>query len=1464
MQGALDLLQADEGGESATALPFHPAVGQWFGAAFGQPTPVQQQAWAITSQHRNALIAAPTGSGKTLAAFLSAINDLVEEALAYGLDDELRVLYVSPLKALSNDIEKNLEAPLSGICGQLESAGLARLQIRSAVRTGDTSAAERARMKKVPPHILVTTPESLFILLTSDAGRRMLASTRSVIVDELHACAGSKRGAHLGLSLERLDALCETPPVRIGLSATQKPIERMAELLVGDGKCEIVDTGHVRQRDLAIELPRSPLTPVLAGEVWAEIYDQLAKLAQSHRTTLIFVNQRRQAERVARALADRIGEEQVTAHHGSLAREHRLKAEQRLKAGQLKALVATASLELGIDIGDVDLVCQIGSPRAINAFLQRVGRSGHAVRAIPKGRLFPQSLDDLLECAALLRSVEKGELDQIALCEQPLDVLAQQIVAEVACQEWLIDDLYERLRRARPYRDLKLSDFEDLVRMLADGYSTRRGRRGALLHLDAVNRRLRGRRGAKLTAVTNAGVIPDQFDYEVQLADSGLRIGTLNEDFAFESLPGDIVQLGNTSYRILKVETSRVLVEDAKGLPPNMPFWFGEGLGRSTELSQAVSELRAEADRMLENGPQACQQWLQDEYQLQGPSAAQLSQYLHAARNALGLLPTHDRIVFERFFDEVGDTHLVIHSTLGSRINRAWGLALRKKFCRQFNFELQASALDDSLVLSLGPTHSFPLQEVRGFLKSASAQHVVQQAVLQVPMFPTRWRWAASTALAVARNRSGKRVPPQFQRADAEDLLTHAFPDAVACQDNLPGEVELPDHPLIAQTLRDCLQEVMDTEGMIALLRRIESGAVQIICRDLTAPSPLSAAILSARPYAFLDDGAAEERRTRAVKMSDVLEPRQASDLGRLDAAAIEQVRNELWPDPANADELHDALIVHGFLTDAEFQQAGDPSWIDQLMQEKRIACFIPLPQGVVGEVGEVRGVADTSQPLWTAAERQHELRAIFPKAEVQGDAPLMAPIPDADQALIEVLRSRMELDGPLTAEALAAPFRRSAEELQITLISLEAQGAIMRGDFHASGQEQWCERRRLARIHRYTRERRHATVEPVSPAAFMRFLFHWHGLTKGEARSGPAALQAALSQLEGYATAASAWESEILSVRLQDYDPAWLDQLCGGGQFLWRRAGAVSEGARKSAPVRGTPIMLLAREHSAFWAQADTPQTSLSSAAQKVQSALKEHGASFFGELVSDTGLLKSQLENALGELVNAGLVTSDGFSGLRALIAPADIKARRLRRGGNMAVYEALENAGRWSLIRRPRGSDEDTEEARIQHIAQVLLRRYGVVFRKVLEREPRLPPWRDLFYVLRRMEAREEIRGGRFVDGFAGEQFALPEAAGSLRRFREDKDQALVAICGSDPLNLSGIIVSGERVPAQGGNRILYQGGVPVGFQVGKDRRFSANGDLQQQSQWQQCLIQKPAPRNAAFRTPRWAKSTFGAGD
>ncbi len=1435
---------------------FHPAVARWFNAHFDAPTKVQLQAWPAIHSGKSTFIAAPTGAGKTLAAFLAAIDHLVKLGLQAALPDETRVLYISPLKALSNDIHKNLELPLNGIRDALLESGLADVPLRAQVRTGDTSQAEREAMKRSPPHILVTTPESFYILLTSESGREMLSTVRSVIVDEIHALAGNKRGAHLTLSLERLARLTVTPPIRIGLSATQKPIESMAQFLTGattTPECTIIDTGHVRERDLQIEVTGSPLETVMANEVWDEIYDRLQQLIEDHHTTLIFVNTRRLAERAAAALAERLGEQAVTAHHGSLAKEHRLDAETRLKQGQLKALVATASLELGIDIGEVDLVCQLGSPHSIATLLQRVGRSGHRMNAIPKGRLFPLSRDDLLECTAMLAAIKRDELDRIPVPDHPLDVLAQQIVAEVASQEWQEEELYQSFKHAWPYRNLDHAQYLSVVKMLSDGFHTRRGRRGAYLHRDAVHGMLRPRRGARLTAITNGGAIPDQFDYDVILQPQGIFIGTLNEDFAFESLPGDIFQLGNSSYRMLKIEQGKVYAEDAHGQPPNIPFWFGEAPGRSDELSRAVSELCEALDNKLEQGQDTAYTYLKDTLALPHAAVEQLTMYLATAKAALGFLPTQQRIVFERFFDETGDMHFVIHAPYGSRINRAWGLALRKRFCRRFNFELQAAASEDNIVLSLGPTHSFPLQEPAHYLKASTVENLLIQALLDAPMFPTRWRWVTNTALAVPRNRAGKKVPAPFQRNDAEDLVALIFPDQLACFENISGEREVPDHPLVNQTLHDCLHELMDIEGLRQLLNGIEQNNITIITRELASPSPMAQEILNARPYAFLDDAPAEERRTLAVQQRRFMDPQSAADIGRLDPAAIQQVITEAWPEAHTPDELHDALVILGFLTEAEGER-GSLTQIHDSLAHGWVQHFETLKQA---QRATVLTLSDNSR-LWVAAERLQAVQLLCPGAQAHPEinAVPSAEADDVDSAQREIIRSRLEGLGPVTVTQLAKPLLLPQAAVERTLSELQQEGFVIQGQFTPGNDKiEWCERGLLARIHRYTLKQLRNEIQPVSPADFMRFLFHWHGLD--ESGEGQASLLRSLQQLEGLSLPAGSWEEDILPLRLQPYLSSDLDKLCSAGKIAWLRMQQPTgnrEKKRKSPAIKTTPISFVARSNLAHWraynALPDITSLTISSAAHKVYDALKTWGASFFEELLSETGLLKSQLESALGELSAWGLISSDSYQGLRTLITPQHIQRRRSRR---TSLDDQLAAAGRWSLLRSvPVTDDHDYSHA--EHIARVLLHRYGVVFRKVLERESGLPSWRELLYVYRRMEARGELRGGRFVQGFAGEQYALPEAVSTLRKIRNQPSEGVfVALSAADPLNLSGQITPGQRIPMQSSRRLLYRDGVPIASSTGKQITFLATIDPNDEWQIRNLLLRKHNPM-AFHASPR----------
>ncbi len=1337
---------------------FHPVVRHWFRETLGEPTAAQARGWSAIRERRHTLIAAPTGSGKTLAAFLTALDDLFQEGLRGPLPDEVRVVYVSPLKALSADIHKNLAEPRSGIRRVADSMGLAAPRITAAVRTGDTTQSERTAMIKTPPHILVTTPESLYLLLTSERSREMLRTVRTVIVDEIHAVIGTRRGAHLALTLERLQQVAKEPLLRLGLSATQKPIEEVARYLVGtrDEEAIVVDEGHRRAMDLSLETPRSPLTSVMSHEVWEEYYDRLTSLIHEHRTTLVFVNTRRMAERIARHLSERLGEDAVTAHHGSLSKENRLDAETRLKSGRLKALVATASLELGIDIGHVDLVCQIGSPHRIATFLQRIGRSGHTVSGLPKGRIFPLSLDDLVECAALLRSVRHGELDRIVSHDAPLDVLAQQIVAETACDEYSEDALFALVRSAWTYRDLTRESFDAVVKMVADGFATKRGRRSALVHRDEVNAMVRARRGSRLLALTSGGAIPEVADYRVILEPEETFIGTLNEDFAIESTAGDIFQLGNASWQVMTVGAGVVRVADAKGAPPTLPFWLGEAPARSDELSRAVSELR---------GTCAGVEWLVAETGIPQTAAEEIAAYLEESRAALGgVLPTHETLILERFFDESGGMQLVLHAPFGSRINKAWGLALRKRFCRQFNFELQAAATEDALLLSLGPQHSFPLADVFRYLHPATARDVLVQAFLDAPVFQTRWRWNTTISLAVPRNRGGNKVPPQLQRMIADDLMAAVFPDAAACFENIAGDREIPDHPLVQQAVRDCLQEAMDFNGLAAVLTRIHAGELQLIARDTPEPSPLAHEILNAKPYAFLDDAPLEERRTQAVYTR-----RGGSEHGKLDAAAIERVRDEERPDPRDADELHDALLTAGFLTDDEAAS---------------------IPRELFETLIASRRAAHWSR-IWLAAERLPELLTIHPAITLSITAPpSRLKSWSREEALVELLRGRMSILGPVTAKQLAASLAIEERDVDNALLTLESEGAILRGAFETRDELEWCDRRLLARIHRYTLNRLRAEIEPVGAADFMRFLFAWQHATPPTRLTGIDGLYAVVQQLDGFELAASAWERAVLPLRVERYEPSLLDMLCLTGEVRWARISSTNG----ASTVTATPIALMTGRGS----RATCDEASLSAAARRVLETLRTRGAMFSRDLVLACESNDDDLHQALGELVSAGLIASDGFAGLRALISSSERRSR--------ASF-----SGRWAVL-------EDAERD-IEAEAWTLLRRYGVVFRRLVARETNAAPWRDLARVYRRLEARGEIRGGRFVASMSGEQFALADAVGRLREIRRSQpDGHLIVISAADPLNLTGILTAGDRVRAASGNRIAYRDGIAVSVMEG----------------------------------------------
>ena len=1449
---------ADTDAPADAPADFHPLVRDWFRARFDGPTDAQAAGWPAIRTRRDTLLAAPTGSGKTLTAFLTAIDDLVRLGQQQGeLPDETRVLYVSPLKALSNDIQRNLEEPLREIAElareRAEASALGGLggapmpRIRTAVRTGDTPAAERQAIVKRPPHILITTPESLYLMLTAERSRETLRTVQTVIIDEIHAMVRDKRGSHLALSLARLDRVAERRPVRVGLSATQKPMDQIAAFLTGlddAGRpldCQILDLGHQRELQLWVETTDVPLAAIPTHDLWDSIYDRLGELIEQHRTTLIFVNTRALAERVAHRLTERVGKEHVASHHGSLAKERRHQMEQRLKSGDLRAVVATASLELGIDIGTIDLVCQIGSPRRIGTFLQRVGRSGHALGRTPHGALFPTALDELIECAAMVRAVGQGDLDRIRQPQAPIEVLAQQVVAEVAAEPTDEHELYRIFTRAAPFRELPRETYAETLEMLANGVGEGGGRSHPLIHRDRINGMLRPRRSARLTALLNGGVIPETGDFRVVKEPEGAFVGTVNEDFAIESQAGDIFLLGTTSWRIRRVEGKGVVrVEDAHGAPPTIPFWLGEAPGRSIELSTAVGALRRDVAARLDDLETASAQ-LQRGCRMNAGAAEQLLEYLGATQDALGIMPSDTDVVFERFFDESGGQQLVVHAPFGSGINRAWGLALRKRFCVRFDFELQAAANEEAVILSLGPSQSFPLDEAFEYLKSANVEQSLRQAVLYAPFWNTRWRWAATRALAVPRRRGGKQVPPNLQRMIADDLLAAVFPAQVGCQENLSGPLEVPDHPLIAQTMDDCLHEAVDTEGLKHILDRVEAGEIRLHARDTVTPSPMAQGILNVNPFGFLDDAPLEERRARAVMTRRTL-PEHQRDLGRLDADAIDRVREEAAPPVRDAEELHDLLLSLVALS-ADCLPAP-PELLDELIAAGRAA---RAGRTMLGE-----------RAVCFAAEQLPSIALLFPDAEL-APAPELPdgaaiPVADREEARVRLARGHMEVVGPITADALGRRCGLSPEDVEYGLRQLEATGEIMRGQFSPqisqnsqNGQnsdaapQEYCDRRLLARIHRYTISRLRAEIEPVTAQHYLRFLLRWQHLTPETQLSGKAGVRAAVRRLQGFEAPAAAWERDLLARRVRDYREAWLDELCLAGEATWARLTPrpPTNGKRNGAasPSRATPITLaLRRDFATLLAAArraapppaargrstpppePDPVDQLNGAAGAIHRLLRERGALFFDELVDGTRRIATDVENGLRELIAAGLAHADGFQGLRQLSRPANARRRRSRRprygGGGVFIGEGP--AGRWAPLPVTVADESDPQAAdeQAEAIAWILLHRYGVLSRELTTRESLQTPWRDILRALRRLEARGEIRGGRFIQGLIGEQFALPEAVDQLRALRRKTEaDEPIEIAAADPCNLQGVLLPGPKIPARLHRSITIENGVPT---------------------------------------------------
>ncbi|HEV3378932.1 MAG TPA: DEAD/DEAH box helicase [Thermoleophilaceae bacterium] len=1366
---------------SATAVPstpaapaapgvlegFHPAVRLWFERRFPDgPTEAQTGGWPAIAAGRHSLICAPTGSGKTLAGFLAAIDSLYR---AHEAGEEIegvtQVVYLSPLKALAVDVHTNLEQPLAAIAEVAHELGLEPAPIAVAVRTGDSTSWERQSMIRRPPNLLVTTPESLYLYLTAERSRATLAGVETVIVDEIHALSRDKRGSHLTLSLERLCAVTERPPVRVGLSATVKPVETTARLLVGADEPfpTVVDSGHRRRLDLSLELPDGELEAAISGDQFDEILDRIAAHVARHRTTLVFVNTRKLSERVAHQLGERLGEDQVAAHHGSLSRERRQRVERRLRAGDLRALVATASLELGIDVGPVELVCQIGSPHSIGTFLQRVGRANHQRTGVPRGMVYPTTRDELVECTALLAAVRRGRLDALHPPERPLDILAQQIVAETAARGddgVAEDELFALVTRAWPYRQLARDDFDEIVDLVSAGIETGRGRRMAYLHRDRVNGRLRGRRGARLATLTSGGAIPETGDYRVLMEPGDVLVGSVNEDFAIESQQGDVFLLGSHPWQIVQVTNGVMRVRDATGKHPTVPFWLGEAPGRTDELSDEVSRLRGEvAERLDAEGRDAAIGHVERASGVDVVAAALVVDYLATGRAELGgVMPSRDDIVFERFFDATGGMQLIVHAPLGSAINSALGLGLRKKFCLTFDFELQAAASNDAVLLSLGPQHSFPLEDVPAFLRSNTVQDAVSQAVLRNPMFTARWRWNLNRSLAVLRRKNGRLNPFNIQRMESDDLMAAVFPSLAACQDNAPaGPIEIPDHPLVRETMADCLTEAMDIEGLKALLRRFEEGTVGLHFVDTVEPSVFAHEILNGAPFTYLDEDAEiGERRSRAVPLRRGL-PVEPRELGRLDPDAIRRVRAEAMPEPRDPDELHDLLL----------------SLVAVRPGEEWSECFKALAGA--GRSFEVQGHAGL---LWAATERRGEVEALF------GDAPDPAA---AEDAAVILVRGHLEVRGPVTVDDLAADTGLAPPSIAIALEALRGRGFAVSGEFEPGRGEQWCARRLLARIHGYTRERRRAEIRPISEEEWQAFLQSWWHAAPGTQLKGRAGLADAIEQLQGFEHPAGEWE-RLLAERVEGYRPEWLDDLCLSGEVVWGRLSVLEPAADGEDPAGGeprpsgktpsrrTPITFMLRQDLPWLLQAHrgavTPAEPTVGSGREVLHALRQHGALFHADLQAIMGRLPADVEEGLWDGVARGLVAADGFNAVRSLLNPRTRFARRQRplpraaaRRRRGRLRQGVE--GRWTLLPSPHPV-EDVEEL-AEAVAWQLLLRWGVVFRDVYLKERLAVPWREVLWALRRLEARGLIRGGRFVTGVTGEQFAEETTAALLRRRR-----------------------------------------------------------------------------------------------
>jgi ATP-dependent helicase Lhr and Lhr-like helicase len=1438
---------------------FHPALRTWFERRFAAPSRVQELGWPVIRESEggsghDVLLCAPTGSGKTLAAFLWAINRLVSEAERGELRDEVSVLYVSPLKALANDIRVNLDEPLDGIRRVAAECGLELAELRAGLRTGDTSAGERGAMLRRPPHILVTTPESLFILLTSPRFREKLRAVRYVVVDELHALAGNKRGAHLVVTLERLEGMVRREgaprPTRIGLSATLNPVERLAAFLAG---AEIGGDGVRRPRpihtvraddgaramDVHVLAPGPDLGPIATHQHWEAMYDALAKLIGEHRTTLVFTLSRRWAERIALNLQKRLGAEAVMAHHGSLARAERLMAEQRLKRGELSAIVATASLELGIDVGTVDLVCQVDSPKSISAAIQRIGRSGHSLTATPKGRFFALTLDDLMECAAVVRAIRRGRLDEVEIPTGCLDVAAQQIVA-IAAEEGEIGEaeLLRILRRADNFANLDLAALRRLLdEMVAEQRARIRGVGPKIFH-DRIGGRVRARRAARLVAITSGGTIPESGNYDVVIQSEGRKIGDVEEDFAQESSRGDIFALGSTPWRILGISRSRLMVEPAPGMSPTLPFWQTEASGRSLALSAELCALRRELAAQLakaSGGADGAAALLREECALDESAATQALAYTQRGLAALGALPDERTLVVERFFDGLGGTQIVIHVPLGIRLNRGFGLALRKRLCQVFDFEIQASALDDGVLLALNARHSFALERVLVMLNSRNVGAALVQALLDAPMFEVRFRHVATRALEVMRSAQGRRVPAWLQRLRAQELMGAIFPARQACFENRSGAIELPDHFLVQETMRECTEEATDLPRLVRLLEDLERGSVRARTVDAVAPSVMAQRILLAWDYSFLDGGERANRRSRTVAMNramaeDVLREEDLSSM--LSAEAVASVAAEvsgraLARRARDSDELCELIRAHGAIEEtglAELTKGDARAMASKLEREGRALRARLVSEGpqmlLTFEDASMFGAAYPE--ISFVAESGTGETAQFARSRFAEDGRAADDAIEPDAAREEIVRRAVATSGPTSVPEIARRLSMPAAAVQRALLALEAKGDVFRGHFtpssgRANDGEQWCDRYNLEKIHRLTLGRIRAEVEPCTDREFAAFRLAWQHVGGAGLSSDPGGVALVLEQLSGLLFTPDFWEQSILPARVQGYRSEYLDMLCISGEMGWvamRDGDDVAE-----MPLR---VAFFKRKRPRIWAHARPALTD--SKERAVYEALLAGGAQYLDQAAERAGLSERDTVRALWHLSAAGWASNDSFAPLRMLCSKPDAvrafasssSARGLSRH-DAALRARLKSSmsGRWTAVddrRKPPVNAHASGFDGAREVATLLLERNGVLAREMLAAEPETVPWPELSFTLRRMEYAGTIRRGYFVRTLSGEQYALPAAAEMLRAMRglDPAGERPVALGAADPANPYGFLLPACCVSRESANVVVLRGG------------------------------------------------------